>query len=94
MEQLNEEISALRELTRPESPDVAIGRVSRMDAINNRGVMEATLRNAETKLSGLEYALENINSPDFGLCAKCKHPIQEGRILLMPEKRLCLRCSH
>jgi DnaK suppressor protein len=90
---IEEEIIDLKNSTRPVAPDVAIGRVSRMDAINNRSVAEASLRNLEVKLEGLQIALENINKPNFGICVKCRQPIPEGRILLMPEKRLCVKCS-
>ncbi len=36
------------EMTKPAAPDVAIGRI-RMDAINNKSVTEAALRQAERK---------------------------------------------
>ena len=39
-----EEITELIELTKPIAPDCAIGRVSRMDAINNKSINEASLR--------------------------------------------------
>jgi len=39
-----EEIRELRELTKPVSPDNAYGRLSRMDAINNKTINEAALR--------------------------------------------------
>lgn len=45
-----------KEMTKPVVTDVAIGRVSRMDAINNKSVTEAALRQAEEKLSKLKYA--------------------------------------
>lgn len=60
-------IAQYQELSKPEAPDVAIGRVSRMDAINNRGVMESALRNAELKLQRLHLMLQKIDSPDFGI---------------------------
>lgn len=90
---LEKEIISLKETTKPISPDVSIGRISRMDAINNKSVAEASLRNAEAKLQGLKNALQNIDSPEFGICVKCRQPIPEGRILLVPEKRLCVKCS-
>lgn len=90
---LEAQILELREMTKPIAPDVAIGRISRMDAINNKSVSEASLRNAENKLNALQYALQNIDNPEFGTCAKCKQPIPEGRIILMPEKRFCVKCS-
>lgn len=82
-----------RELTKPEAPDVAIGRVSRMDAINNRGVMEAALKQAEIKLQRLKLMLEKIDAPDFGICAKCKKPIPIERIMIKPESLLCVNCA-
>ncbi len=44
------------ELTKPISPENAIGRVSRMDAINNKSVNMVALKNAETKLTNLKVA--------------------------------------
>jgi len=41
---LKEDIANLIDLTKPISPDCAIGRVSRMDAINNKSINEAALR--------------------------------------------------
>ncbi len=86
------QIIELRELTRPIAPDCAIGRVSRMDAINNKTINEAALRKAIVKLSGLKYALERIDEADFGICAKCTQEIPMGRILLVPHSRFCARC--
>jgi DnaK suppressor protein len=37
------DIAALKELTRPIAPDNAIGRLSRMDAINTKSINEAAL---------------------------------------------------
>ena len=82
-----------KELIKPIAPDSAIGRVSRMDAINNKSVTEAALRQAEKKLSGLKYMQENISSNDFGLCAKCKQSIPIQRLLFMPQSRFCVNCS-
>lgn len=86
-------IQELEELTRPIAPDVAIGRVSRMDAINNKSVNEAALRQARAKLNGLELALENLNKSTFGQCSRCGGQIPFGRILVMPESTRCMRCS-
>jgi len=89
----NEEVNELKELTKPISPNDAIGRVSRMDAINNKTINEAALRKAETKLKKLNHALTKIDDPEFGKCASCGLEIQEGRLLLMPESNKCVRCA-
>jgi len=82
-----------KELTRPIPPENAIGRVSRMDAINNKSVNEAALRKAKQKLKNLQIALQNINDPDFGKCGRCGKDIPMGRILLIPHSRFCVQCA-
>lgn len=81
------------ELTRPVEPENAIGRISRMDAIQNKSVTEAALRKTKEKLEKLEFALTKVDDDDFGLCANCKKPIPLGRILIMPQSRTCVACS-
>ena len=99
-QKINDEItktSALvkeyKELTKPISPDSAIGRVSRMDAINNKSVVEANLRQAENKLRNLKRVYSQFGSEEFGICLKCKQPIPLGRILIRPESLLCVNCA-
>ena len=82
-----------KESTKPISPENAIGRVSRMDAINNKSVVEAALRKAEEKLNKLKLVLDRVNDADFGLCMRCGNPIPIGRILLIPQSRNCVRCA-
>lgn len=86
-------ISDLKELTIPISPDCAIGRVSRMDAINNKSVNEAALRSAETKLRNIEISLEKSEDPDFGKCRQCGYDIPVGRLIVMPGSTRCVGCA-
>ncbi|MDA7761958.1 TraR/DksA family transcriptional regulator [Crocinitomicaceae bacterium] len=90
----NEEaILDYKESTKPISPENAIGRVSRMDAINNKSVVEAALRKAEEKLNKLKLVLNKVDDADFGICIRCGEPIPIGRVLLMPQSRNCVRCA-
>ena len=93
IEKIKISIEELQELTKPISPDCAIGRISRMDAINNKTINENALRKAENKLKGLTIALHNVDDVDFGTCIHCKKEIPLGRILLMPHSRLCVNCA-
>jgi DnaK suppressor protein len=90
---LEVKISDLKELTAPVSPDCAIGRVSRMDAINNKSVNEAALRSAETKLRNINISLEKSEEPDFGKCRQCGFDIPVGRLLVMPGSTRCVACA-
>lgn len=88
------QVAEYKELVKPVAPENAIGRVSRMDAINNKSVTEAALRKAKEKLEKLRFALSKVDDDDFGVCVKCKRPIPLGRILIMPQSRTCVACSH
>lgn len=87
-----EDFVFLQERTKPISPENAIGRVSRMDAINNKSVAEESLRQAIDKLARLKEALKNIDNEDFDLCQKCRQKIDFKRIAFMPESRRCMQC--
>ena len=86
-------IAEYKEQAKPMAPDVAIGRVSRMDAINNRSVVQAALRKAEEKLLALRRVHDKIDGEDFGICLKCHKEIPLGRILIRPESLLCVNCA-
>lgn len=88
-----ERIAEYEEMTQPISPDSAIGRVSRMDAIVNNSVVEAALREAKQKLQSLEDMLGKVDKEGFGLCSKCGEPIPFRRLLLMPQSSLCVKCA-
>lgn len=88
-----ERIAQLEEATRPIAPENAIGRVSRMDAINNKSVAEASLRTAQRKLNSLKTALHKIDDPDFGTCSRCGQPIPSARLMFMPQSSRCVRCA-
>ena len=90
---LKVEIDQLEEDAKPVSPENSIGRISRMDAINNKSVVEASLRNRKSKLSKLQLALSKINKPGFGMCTRCKSQINPKRLMLLPESDKCVRCA-
>ena len=91
---LKDEISELKELVKPIAPENAIGRISRMDAINNKSVNEAALRKSEIRYEALKNALLTIDQESFGVCARCGDVIPMGRMLLRPQSRSCVKCAH
>lgn len=93
IEETDRIVKEYEEVTKPISPDDAIGRVSRMDAINNKSVAEAGLRNAKEKLKGLNRVYSQIDSDSFGKCLKCNQQIPFARILIRPQSVLCVRCA-
>jgi len=87
------DIKSLKELTKPISPENAIGRISRMDAINNKSINDASLIQSQDKLKKLITALEKIDNKNFGICIRCEKPIPLGRIMLMPHSTKCVNCA-
>lgn len=86
-------IKSLEEASRPVPPDNAIGRLTRMEAINSKSVSEAALASAKIRLAGLRAAATKIDDPDFGSCTGCGEPIPVKRLLFMPEATRCVKCA-
>ena len=93
VEDTKTKITKYKELSQPIAPENSIGRVSRMDAINNKSVVEAALREAEEKLLKLLEIQKKFTLKDFGLCIKCKKEIPFGRLIFRPESQLCVYCA-
>ena len=94
IQKTGKQVAEYKELTKPIEPENSIGRISRMDAINNKSVVEAALRKQNDKLYKLNLALSKINDEDFGICLSCKKPIPLGRILIVPQSQTCVNCAH
>lgn len=92
IEETRDEIEELKELVKPIPLDASIGRVSRMDAINNKSINESSLREKKKELQKLERALENSESEKFGICTKCGDEIPFGRLEYMPHTTRCVKC--
>ena len=61
LEAIQDDIAAFGLLTKPISPDNAIGRLTRMEAINSKSINEAALKKARDTQSKLERALARID---------------------------------
>ena len=93
IETVKDDIVSYEKLTQPVAPDVAIGRLTRMDAIGNKSINEAALREARNTLAKLERALKMIDQPGFGLCRECEEQIPVARLMIMPESDMCVGCA-
>ena len=81
------------ELCKPIAPENSIGRISRMDAINNKSVVEAVLRETKNKMAQLQIMKGKINDANFGICAKCTQIIPFGRLMIRPHSKFCVNCA-
>ena len=88
-----EKINNYTDLCKPIAPENSIGRVSRMDAINNKSVVEAALRVAREKMEQLQAMRSKIKNSDFGICKKCKQEIPLERLMIQPHSKFCVKCA-
>lgn len=93
IQSINGDILAFKASSAPVPPDNAIGRLTRMEAINSKSINAAALRKAIATRSLLENALRTIDSEGFGLCQDCEEPIAFDRLMAMPETALCVACA-
>lgn len=88
------EIERLKEMVAPVSPDPAIGRLTRMEAIQSKSISEASLRKAQSRATSLKRAMRRLEEDEvFGICDACEEPIPYKRILLVPSTTRCVACA-
>lgn len=87
------DIDSYTEITKPISPDSAIGRLTRLEAMNSKSINEAALRMSQNRLERLERALTSLYEADFGYCAECEEPIPFARLMVVPEAEFCVECA-
>ena len=93
IEALSRQLPSLKESSRPVAPDNALGRLTRLDAMQSQAINLDAYQKLQGQLAGLNHALARIDDPDFGLCAACDEPIPPGRLQAMPGARHCVNCA-
>ena len=83
----------LKKQTEPVPPSVAIGRLTRMDAIQQKNMAESNLKANQVLISNLKKALDKLDEPDFGVCVICKQNIPMERMFIIPEAKVCVPCA-
>jgi DnaK suppressor protein len=71
----------------------AVGRLSRIDAIQQQKMAEAQRRRNELRLKQIAVALKTLADEDYGWCKKCGEPIGYRRLKARPESPCCVPCT-
>jgi len=94
---LKAELEALlvlsKDATKTVELDQPIGRVSRIDAIQQQKMASTNRRNAEIRLLQVKAALAAFDVDEYGDCKQCEEPIGYDRLKARPEAPLCLVCQ-
>lgn len=71
----------------------AVGRLSRMDAIQVQAMQLETERRRGVELQRIDAALKRIDDGHFGYCLVCDEDIQSRRLENDPTAPTCIDCA-
>ncbi len=71
----------------------AVGRLSRMDSMQQQAMAEAQERLRQRDLMRIEMAERRINNDDYGYCTECDAEIPDGRLEIDPMAEKCVGCA-
>ena len=83
----------LEEETKAVEPSVSLGRLTRMEALNDKGVNEHVLEQNRRTLEKLTNALRRMGTGEYGTCIRCGGEIPIERLRLVPEALVCVPCA-
>lgn len=92
-DQLKVLLSESTEQAQPVALDKPIGRLSRMDEMQQQSMAQANRRATEQRLVQISAALLRIGHNQYGVCVVCEEGIGFGRLSARPEAPLCLSCQ-
>jgi DnaK suppressor protein len=94
LERTERSMEASREAAKPVQLDqTSVGRLSRMDAIQNQQMSAELHSREESRHALLLDALDRMDRGEYGQCTRCQQPIPFGRLLVLPEARTCAGCG-
>ena len=91
---LRRQLELSEESVKPVSLDEPIGRISRVDAMQQQAMAKAGRGAALVRYQQVEAALQRCKDNEYGLCAQCEEDIGYGRLKARQEARLCIRCQN
>jgi len=95
---LRQELQALESASKEDSKPVtldqaAVGRLSRMDAMQSQQMALDIARRREQKLLKVAAALRRIESDEYGYCLGCDEEIDPRRLFVDPTNSRCVKCA-
>jgi len=70
----------------------AVGRLSRMDALQNQAMAQAQARRRGAERLHILTALERLAEGEYGFCTDCGEEIAQARLAADPSIPKCLDC--
>jgi len=92
-EELTAAITASADIATAVTPDSAIGRLSRQDAMQQQQMALEEQRRNQARLGKVKLAMATIDNDDYGWCIDCGEAIAFERLKIKPESTLCISCQ-
>lgn len=92
-EELKKTLKLLNESSKPVDLNNPIGRLSRMDALQQQQTILHSKKQTELALEQIEQAYQRIKDETYGYCVICEDEISEKRLRAKPETPFCLECQ-
>lgn len=70
-----------------------VGRLSRMDALQNQAMQLETERRREIELTRVDGALKRIEDSEYGYCVSCGEEVEKKRLEMDPSTPVCVDCA-
>ena len=70
-----------------------VGRLSRMDAMQDQAMAQEAERRRAAELQRIDAALGRLKSGDYGYCVNCDEDIAPARLKLDPAVATCINCA-
>ena len=95
---LQAELKSLNEIsTEARSPvtldQQSIGRLSRMDALQQQAMASAVAKRRQSDLIRIESTLTRLENGDYGFCERCGEEIPPRRLEIDPLASRCAACA-
>ena len=71
----------------------AVGRLSRMDALQNQQMHLEQERRRTAELDRIEKTLQRMSDDEYGHCHNCGENIEKKRLEFDPTTPLCVECA-
>jgi DnaK suppressor protein len=76
-----------------ELDQTAVGRLSRMDSLQNQSLSKGLREREVVRLSQIREALARVEAGSYGSCTACNGPIPFERLYVFPEAPECAGCG-
>lgn len=70
-----------------------VGRLSRMDALQQQAMSQENSRRRALELKRIAEALSRIKEDEYGYCVECGESIAANRLQVAPAAPLCIDCA-